>query len=69
MAEFFKYYGMILLLTLGTIVLCGLAVRLCAAAFARLMGSPSGAVFDITAVIGTPVHELGHAMMCPIFVI
>ena len=67
MTEFLKYYGMTLLLTLGTIVLCGFAVRLCAAAFARLMGSPSGAVFDITAVIGTPVHELGHAMMCPLF--
>lgn len=55
------------LLTLGVILLCGLTVELCAAAFSRLIGRGSGAVFDLTAVIGTPVHELGHAMMCPLF--
>ena len=64
---FLKYFGGMILLTLGTIVVCGLAVRLCARAFSALMGSPSGAIFDITSIIGTPIHELGHAMMCPIF--
>lgn len=64
---FLKYFGGLILLTLGTIVICGLAVRLCARAFSCLMGSPSGAIFDITSVIGTPIHELGHAMMCPLF--
>ena len=64
---FLKYFGGLILLTLGTIVICGLAVRLCARAFSGLMGSPSGAIFDITSVIGTPIHELGHAMMCPLF--
>lgn len=64
---FLKYFGGLILLTLGTIVICGLAVRLCARAFSSLMGSPSGAIFDITSVIGTPIHELGHAMMCPLF--
>lgn len=65
--EFLKYFGMLILLTLGTLVICGLAVRLCAKAFSKLMGSPSGAIFDVTSIIGTPVHELGHAMMCPLF--
>ena len=64
---FLLYYGELLLLTLGSLVVCGFAVRLCAYLFARLTGSRSGAVFDITAVVGTPVHELGHAAMCVIF--
>ena len=65
--SFLMYFGGLILLTLGTIVVCGLGVQLCAKAFSKLMGSPSGAVFDITALIGTPIHELGHAMMCPLF--
>ena len=64
---FLKYFLGLILLTLGTIVVCGLAVRLCAKTFSKLMGSPSGAIFDVTSVIGTPVHEFGHAMMCPLF--
>lgn len=64
---FLKYFGGLILLTLGTIVICGLAVRLCAKAFSKLMGSPSGTIFDVTSIIGTPIHELGHAMMCPLF--
>lgn len=64
---FLKYYGWLLLLTLGTVVVCGFAVRICSRIFSKLMGTPSGAIFDITSVIGTPVHELGHAMMCPLF--
>ena len=55
------------LLTLGVILLCGLTVELCATVFSRLIGRGSGAVFDLTAVIGTPVHELGHAAMCLLF--
>ena len=64
---FLLYFGELLVLTLGTAVICGFAVRLCAYLFAKLSGSGSGAVFDITAVVGTPVHELGHAAMCVIF--
>lgn len=55
------------ILTVGVILLCGLTVELCARLFSRLIGKGSGAVFDVTAVIGTPVHELGHAAMCLVF--
>lgn len=55
------------ILTVGVILLCGLTVELCARLFSRLIGRGSGAVFDLTAVIGTPVHELGHAAMCLLF--
>lgn len=65
--DFLIYMGKLILLTLGTVVACGFAVRLCSRLFASLSGSGSGAVFDITSVIGTPVHELGHALMCPLF--
>lgn len=67
MAPLILYYLQLVLLTLGTPVLCGFAVRLCAGLFGRLSGTSRGAVFDLTAVLGTPVHELGHAMMCPLF--
>lgn len=65
--SYLSYFAAWILLTLGVILLCGLTVELCATVFSKLIGRGSGAVFDLTAVIGTPVHELGHAMMCPIF--
>lgn len=57
----------LLVLTLGVPVVCGLAVRLCAWLFSGLCVFRSGRVFDVTSMIGTPVHELGHAVMCPLF--
>lgn len=65
--DFLSYVGRLLLLTLGTVTLCGLAVELCSRAFIRLSQGRSDTVFDVTAVIGTPVHELGHAVMCLLF--
>ncbi|MBQ8431782.1 MAG: hypothetical protein IJX28_02755 [Clostridia bacterium] len=65
--SYLLYVGKLLLLTLGSITVCGLLVRLCALAFARLVGGPSEKIFTLTALVGTPVHELGHAMMCPLF--
>lgn len=65
--DFLWYFGKLIFLTLGTLVACGFAVRLCSRIFAELWGSRSGTVFDVTSVIGTPIHELGHAVMCPLF--
>ena len=65
--ELLLYVGRLLVLSLGTVVVCGLAVHLCARLFARLWGFGSRTVFDLTALIGTPVHELGHAAMCLVF--
>ena len=64
---FLLYFLQIIVYTLGVFVVCGLLVHLIARLFARLMGRGSGALFDITAPIGTPVHELGHAAMCKLF--
>ena len=67
MVDFLLYTLQLLGLTLGVVALCGLAVRLCSRLFSGLLGGGSSTVFDITAVIGTPIHELGHAIMCPLF--
>ena len=56
------------LCTLGVVVLCGLAVALCERLFLRLMGGGiGGKIVKATSIIGTPVHELGHAVMCLLF--
>ncbi len=65
--SFLLYYGRLFVLTLGVLLACGLLVGLCSHLFAKLLGRGSGRVFDVTSLIGTPIHELGHALMCPIF--
>ena len=54
--------------TLGAVVICGLAVSLCRKLFVSMMGGGFGrGVVLATSIIGTPVHELGHALMCLLF--
>lgn len=65
--SFLLYYGRLFLLTLGVLLACGLFVGFCSHLFAKLLGRGSGRVFDVTSLVGTPVHELGHAVMCPLF--
>ncbi len=58
----------ILLYTLGVPVACGLVVGLCEKLFCFLMGRGFGrGIIMISSVIGTPIHETGHAVMCLIF--
>ena len=65
--ELLRYTFELLVLTLGVLVACGFAVRLCSRLVIRLMGRGSVAIFQTTAAIGTPVHESGHAIMCFLF--
>ncbi len=54
--------------TLGAIVICGLCVSLCRRLFVKMMGGGAGrTIVQATSIIGTPVHELGHAAMCLLF--
>ena len=54
--------------TLGAVVICGLCVSMFRKIFVSMMGGGFGrGVVLTTAILGTPVHELGHAMMCLIF--
>ena len=63
--EFFLYLGNLLLLTLGVVVVCGLLAWLAERLFIRLSGI--GKFVYVSSLVGTPVHELGHAIMCVIF--
>lgn len=65
--DFLLYLGQLLLLTLGTVTLCGLAAFSAERLFLKLAGSGSSVVVYISSVIGTPIHELGHAAMCVLF--
>lgn len=54
--------------TLGAVVVCGLCVSLFRTLFVYLTGDGAGrGVVMATSILGTPVHELGHAAMCLIF--
>lgn len=54
--------------TIGAVVICGLVVGLCERLFLFLMGPGVGRGVVIgTSIIGTPIHELSHALMCLIF--
>ncbi len=65
--DILRYFFQLLVSSLGVFFLCGLTVHLVARAFARTLGRSSGRIFDVTSFIGTPVHELGHAVMCKLF--
>ena len=54
--------------TLGAVLICGTAVALCRYLFIRMMGQGFGrGVVLATSVVGTPIHEVGHALMCLLF--
>ena len=54
--------------TMGAVVICGLVVSLCRSLFLRMMGGGFGrGVVIATSILGTPIHELGHALMCLLF--
>ncbi len=67
MQPYILFYLGILRDTLGAAVICGLAVSLCHRLSIRMMGRIGHGVDIGTSVIGTPVHELGHALMCLLF--
>lgn len=57
-----------MLYTLVVPVACGLLVELCYKLCFSVMGPRVGSVFwRVTSLIGTPLHECGHALMCLLF--
>lgn len=54
-------------LTVGTIFLFGWLISICNRIFYKNLGTNSMAVCYATGFIGTPVHELSHALFCVIF--
>lgn len=62
------FFLSVLWYTLGAVVICGLCVALCRHTFVYLMGRGAGRAAVIgTSILGTPVHELSHALMCLVF--
>ncbi len=64
MDQYLIYIGQLLGLTLGVMVICGLVAWLARQIFMYLVGDSATLVLYASSVVGTPVHELGHALMC-----
>ena len=67
MGQYLIYVGQLLGLTLGVMVVCGLVAWFARKVFMYFVGDSATAVLYASSVVGTPVHELGHALMCILF--
>ncbi len=64
MDQYLIYIGQLLGLTLGVMVVCGLVAWIARQIFMYFVGDSATLVLYASSVVGTPVHELGHALMC-----
>ena len=65
---YIRFFLLAVWYTLGATVICGLGVFLCRTLFVRMLGGGAGrGVLLATSIIGTPVHEMGHALTCLLF--
>ena len=65
--EYICYFLKIALYPVAAILLCGFVVWACQRLFIRLLGHSGYRATVASSVIGTPIHELGHAVMCLLF--
>ncbi len=66
--DLLRFYAQLLLCTAGVLILCGLVVTVLQRLFVFFIGRSLGyRAILATAIIGTPIHEVGHAMMCYLF--
>ena len=56
-----------IIFTVGVIAVFGLLIALCRRAFCKIVGDNAYKILIATGVIGTPIHELSHALMCVVF--
>ena len=63
--KYLLYVVELLLLTLGSVTVCGVVSYLTERIFVRM--TDSTALLYVSSILGTPIHELGHALMCLVF--
>ena len=67
MGELFSNFLAQMVMTIGMIILFGFLIATFNKMFYRNFGGNALTVCYVTGAIGTPVHELAHALMCVIF--
>lgn len=65
--DYVWYFLKIALYPVAAILVCGFVVWACERLFVKLLGRGGYKAVLISSIIGTPVHELGHAIMCLLF--
>ena len=55
------------LFSVGLIIIFGFIIAALNRAWCRMLGSKGMFAMRATGVIGTPVHEIGHAIFCILF--
>ena len=65
--EIFRHLLLQLAFTIGVIVVFGLLIALCRRTFLKNTGYTGYKVLLVAGAVGTPIHELSHALMCLIF--
>lgn len=68
MGNFIVYYLKILLYTIGALIVCGFLTYLINYAYTFFVFNSTGKwLIKVSSLIGTPIHEFGHIIMCVIF--
>ena len=65
--EIFRHLLLQLACTVGVIVVFGFLIALCRRTFLKNTGYTGYRVLLVAGAVGTPIHELSHALMCIIF--
>ena len=56
-----------IIFTAGVVGLCGMFISFCNRIFYDCLGDTAFFIVRFSGIVGTPVHELSHALMCLIF--